>query len=157
MSIEVRPMKVSDLTDVLELENICFATPWSEQSFRDELERNVLARLFTACDGEKIVGYCSVMLIINEAHIYNIAVHPDYRQLGVGGMLMQRMMQSAWEEMGITQITLEVRKSNIAARMLYRKFGFAVEGERKKYYSDNNEDALVMWCRDTNPYLLLEK
>lgn len=150
----IRPMEIEDLDRVVEIENLCFAMPWSRKAFCDEIALNEYARLFVADVWGNVAGYSNIMMISSEAHINNIAVHPDYRRMGIGAMLIKNMLQVAWHEHNITQITLEVRKSNIAARHLYRKFGFAVEGERRHYYRDNKEDALIMWCRDTRPYLL---
>ena len=110
------------------------------------------ARYVAASLGGKIVGYGGMWLIINEAHITNIAVHPLFRKRGIGSGILLDMMRLANQELGIRKMTLEVRKGNHAAQSMYRKFGFLVAGERKHYY-DDNEDATIMWCDDITAYL----
>lgn len=145
-------MKESDIDAVHEIESLCFAAPWSKNSFHDEIHSNICARYMVAVLNSKIVGYGGMWLIINEAHITNIAVHPDFRNLKIGSGILHAMMQLASDELGIKKMTLEVRKGNHAAQSMYRKFGFLVAGERKKYYEDN-EDASIMWCDDITKYL----
>ncbi|MFP3471371.1 ribosomal protein S18-alanine N-acetyltransferase, partial [Micrococcus sp. SIMBA_144] len=93
--------------------------------------------------GEEVAGYCGVWVIIDEAHITNIALHPEYRGLKLGEALLNKAIHFA-KSRGALKITLEVRVSNIVAQNLYRKFGFEEGGIRKNYYTDNQEDALVM-------------
>ncbi len=143
----IRPMKETDIDEVHEIERLCFTSPWSKSSFRDEITSNICARYMVAEYRGKICGYGGMWLIINEAHITNIAVHPECRRKKVGSLLLNFMMKSAHDELGIMRMTLEVRKSNHAAQAMYRKFGFLIAGERKKYY-DDNEDASIMWCND---------
>jgi ribosomal-protein-alanine N-acetyltransferase len=94
--------------------------------------------------GETVVGYGGMWFIIDEAHVTNIAVHPDYRQRKIGEMIVQEMIKTA-KENGINGMTLEVRVSNTAAINLYKKLGFVDYGIRKGYYADTGEDALIMW------------
>ena len=145
--IIIRPMKNEDIDQVCEIEKMCFSSPWSKNSFIDEINSNICARYFVADEGGKVLGYGGMWLIINEAHITNIAVHPGYRRNHVGSNLLFSMMKAANDELGINRMTLEVRKSNHSAQSMYHKFGFLVAGERKKYY-DDNEDACIMWCDD---------
>lgn len=143
-SFYVRPMTASDLDKVSEIEKICFPTPWSKEAFRIEIEENRCARYFVAVYQGEIVGYGGMWLIIDEAHITNVAVHPNYRGLGVGEAIMRSLIQEA-VGLGAIRMTLEVRISNKIAQNLYRKLGFYDAGIRKQYYSNNNEDALIMW------------
>ncbi len=94
----------------------------------------------------RIVGFAGLWLTLDEAHITTICVLPDQRGLGLGDLLLSHMMDLA-REMGASRVTLEVRVTNTIAQRLYRKFGFETEGVRPRYYSDNQEDALIMWSR----------
>lgn len=151
-SIAIRPMEDADIAQVHAIECICFSAPWSENSFYDEIHSNICARYLVAEEDGKIAGYGGMWLIINEAHITNIAVHPDFRRRKVGTKILRDMMKLADQELGIRKMTLEVRKSNYTAQSMYRKFGFLTVGERKKYYADN-EDAIIMWCDDISEFI----
>lgn len=142
--MEIRFMTVDDLDAVMEIEHSSFSIPWSREAFYNEIEQNHLSTYLVVEDGERVAGYCGVWLVVDEAHITNVAVLPDYRGQGLGEALMQRIMKIA-KEVGARVMTLEVRLSNKAAQGLYRKMGFQDGGIRKRYYSDNQEDALVMW------------
>lgn len=141
--IEVREMRYEDLDSVMPIENACFAVPWSRQSMQEELFSLMKFYYVAVIDG-RVVGYGGMWHVVTEGHITNIAVDPDYRRLGVGNAIVEKLMQTA-EEKEMLGVTLEVRVSNTAAIRLYEKHGFVVTGERKKYYSDNNEDAYLMW------------
>jgi [ribosomal protein S18]-alanine N-acetyltransferase len=143
-TITFRKMTVEDLDDVIEVEVNSFATPWSREAFYNELTKNQFAHYLVAEVDDKVVGYCGVWIIVDEAHITNIALLPDYRGLKLGEALMGRIVEIA-REVGALRITLEVRVSNERAQNLYRKFGFEEGALRKQYYTDNMEDALVMW------------
>lgn len=142
--MDIRFMTVDDLNEVMEIENQSFSIPWSRDAFLNELEHNHLSTYLVAEDGENLAGYCGVWLVVDEAHITNVAVLPDYRGRGLGEGLMRKIMDIAIE-FGARVMTLEVRISNMPAQHLYRKLGFKDGGIRKRYYSDNQEDALVMW------------
>ena len=141
--IVIELMKNDDIENVLEVENKSFTIPWHEESFRNELKNN-LALYLVAKIEEKAVGYVGVWKVLDEGHITNVAVHPDYRRRGIAKALISELLLLCEKE-GITSFTLEVRKSNDAAYTLYKNLGFNEEGIRKKYYSDNNEDAIIMW------------
>ena len=111
-----------------------------------ELCDNALARYFTVRDGDRAVAYGGMWLIFNEAHITNLAVHPEYRGKGIGRLLLKGMIDYGLSN-GIQSFTLEVRESNKAAIGLYSKLGFKKAGSRKGYYSDTKEDAVIMWLR----------
>ena len=141
--IEVREMRYEDLDEVMKIENVCFAIPWTRESMQGELF-SLMKFYYVALFDGKIAGYGGMWHVVTEGHITNIAVSPDYRRMGVGSAIVDALMQTA-EETEMLGVTLEVRVSNEAAIKLYKKHGFVVTGTRKKYYSDNNEDAYLMW------------
>ncbi len=135
-------MTDGDICEIAELEKQCFTVAWSEKSFRDEM-KNSLAVYHVAKDNGKCIGYAGFWNVSGEGDITNVAVLPEYRKQGIGSMLIKNMINTA-VELNIELLTLEVRKSNIAAQALYSKYGFRIIGERKRYYSDNGEDAWIM-------------
>jgi len=139
-------MEMRDLDEIEEVERLSFSTPWSRDSFINELKKNVFARYFIVEKEHRVIGYGGMWLVLDEAHITNIAIHPDYRGRYLGERLMHRLMSFAAES-GAAAMTLEVRRSNEAAKKLYRKLGFVEEGVRPGYYTDNGEDAIIMWVR----------
>jgi len=140
----IRPMELDDLPQVLEIERRSFPTPWSEKAFRGELTVNAYAYYIVAETDGRVVGYAGMWVIMDEAHVTNIAVHPDYRRSGVGRRLLEALIERAADR-GCDRMTLEVRKSNHAAQQLYLSFDFVPRGIRRGYYTDTNEDAIVMW------------
>ncbi len=146
--IVIERMTIDDIENVLKVENDCFSTPWSRDSFVRELVENKIA-LYLVAKIEKIaVGYIGVWKIFNEGHITNVAVHSDYRGKGIATRLISELL-SLCEKDGIDAFTLEVRRSNIVAQNLYKKFQFAECGFRKGYYQDTKEDAIIMWRKET--------
>lgn len=143
LDFKIIPFDETHIDEIFEIEKLCFATPWTIESLNGELH-NAFAKYFVAVCDNKVIGYAGIWNIIDEGHITNIAVHPDYRSCGVGNSLLNKLIQVC-KGLGIFSLTLEVRKSNINAQKLYEKHGFIVEGMRKRYYSDNDEDALIMW------------
>jgi [ribosomal protein S18]-alanine N-acetyltransferase len=143
-TITFRHMTVDDLDEVMEVEVNSFTIPWSREAFFNELTKNQFAQYLIVEVDQKVVGYCGVWIIVDEAHITNIALLPEYRGMKLGEALMAKVMELA-REMGAMRVTLEVRVSNVRAQNLYRKFGFEEGAIRKQYYTDNMEDALVMW------------
>lgn len=143
-------MTPEDLDDVMIIEKLSFPTPWSRQAFYTEITENTYAHYVVARLGQRVIGYAGMWLILDEAHITNIAVHPDYRRQGVGEALLQEMMERARRE-GAESMTLEVRVSNVAAQRLYEKMGFEKRGIRKGYYTDVKEDAYIMWKERLGP------
>ena len=141
----IRRMRLKDLDGVAALEEATFARPWSRESFRQELERNVAARYLVAESEGKIIGYAGAWIILDESHITNIAVAESYRGRGVGRKLTQALLQLL-SNLGASYATLEVRVSNERAQNLYRSLGFISVGKRKRYYEDNQEDAFLMVC-----------
>lgn len=143
-NIEIVTLKSEHIDSILKIDNLSFPTPWSRQSFQKEIENNSFARYVVAKKDDVIIGYAGMWLILDEGHITNIAVHPEFRGIGAGNKLLEALIEICKIE-SVTSMTLEVRISNIVAQNLYRKYGFAEEGIRKEYYGDNKEDALIMW------------
>ena len=144
ISCNVRKMILEDLEAVVLLENKCFAVPWSDEAFYKEITQNTLANYSVIVINEEIVGYGGAWYIMDEGHITNIAINPNLRKQGLGQHLVKFMIEEA-KKNELNHMTLEVRKSNVAAIKLYEKLGFIIEGVRPKYYTDNQEDALIMW------------
>jgi ribosomal-protein-alanine N-acetyltransferase len=145
VKIKVEAMCVVDLEAVLEIESASFPVPWSRNAFLQELLENDRAIYLVARDElERITGYIGMWVVFDEGHITNLATHFGFRRSGVGRALLTAMMQ-AGRERGVRYMTLEVRRSNLAAQQLYQKAGFVQMGIRRQYYLDNKEDALIMW------------
>jgi [ribosomal protein S18]-alanine N-acetyltransferase len=144
--IKIVTMGENHIDSVIAISTLSFPTTWSRTSFKEELFGNQFARYVVAEIEDHVVGFGGVWLIIDEGHITNIAVHPEFRGVGVGETILKALIDLCRLEF-IPSMTLEVRKSNTAARKLYEKFGFMDEGVRKRYYQDNDEDAIIMWKR----------
>ena len=140
----IRQAVPSDAEGIFEIEKACFPDPWSLESIAFELTENPHAFYIVADLGGKLAGYAGLWWIVDEGHITNVAVLPEYRGMHVGMGIMTVLIDHTSRE-GIQHHTLEVRPSNEAAINLYEKMGFQVEGRRKKYYKNNGEDALIMW------------
>ena len=145
--LTVDGMRSTDIEAVHEIERLSFSTPWPTYAFEQELRGNRLARYVVAragtIDGERVVGFAGLWLMVDEGHITTFGVHPDWRRQGVGARLLLRLVDIA-HELGAARMTLEVRVSNGAAQELYRRFGFTIAGTRVRYYTDDGEDAFVM-------------
>ncbi len=135
-----------DIDDMVLLEQQCFAVPWSRDSLLYELAENPLALYVVAELSGHVVGYVGVWSIVDEGHITNVAVSPDFRRRHIGMALIDTMLKVTTEA-GIRSHTLEVRVSNMPAIGLYKTFGFTEAGLRTGYYEDNGEDAMIMWRR----------
>lgn len=143
--LEYRKMVLGDLDRVMEIEHRSFTLPWSREAYENELSTNHFASYLVACYEEQVVGYAGMWVILDEAHITNIAIDPAFRGRRLGERLMQEMMVQSMAR-GAERMTLEVRVSNLPAQRLYEKLGFVSHGVRKGYYTDNNEDAMIMWA-----------
>jgi ribosomal-protein-alanine N-acetyltransferase len=145
VALKIVPMCVADLEAVIAIEKLSFAIPWSRNSFLNELLENERAVYLVAKDEfDRLVGYIGMWIVFDEGHITNLAVHPNFRRRGAGGLLLKGLIEYGQSE-AVKYLTLEVRSSNEAAQSLYYKLGFVHMGVRRKYYLDNNEDALIMW------------
>jgi len=143
VKLQIGPMAVDDLAAVHEIERASFRTPWPPHAYRAELETNRLARyLVVKVDGE-VAAYGGMWVMVDEAHITTFAVAPAWRRRGIGERLLLAMLDLA-QAVNAREATLEVRLSNLPARRLYEKYGFRPVGLRPRYYSDDNEDALIM-------------
>lgn len=146
LSVRVRRMVTADLEQVQKIDQLSFSMPWPLRSFRFQLEENTVAHLWVAevtGPPPEVVGVVVTWLLVDEAHIATISVHPDYRGQGIATRLMCAALQEN-ARLGAVEATLEVRVSNAAARKLYQRFGFQQVGRRKHYYEDNGEDALIL-------------
>ncbi|NWO14868.1 MULTISPECIES: ribosomal protein S18-alanine N-acetyltransferase [Virgibacillus] len=142
--VNIRKMRVADIDAVMYVEKESFATAWSEEIFKQELVENPYGHYFIIeCNGE-IVGYVGIWIVFDDAQITNIAILPSQRGRKLGEQLFRHVFKYALIY-GVRRLSLEVRKSNIVAQKLYRKFGLVAGGIRKQYYTDNQEDAIVMW------------
>ncbi len=143
----VRVMTLDDIPEVMKIDRLSFPLPWSERSYRYELEHNSAAQLMVAdyhhLDRIQLVGYIGFWFVVDEMHISTLAVHPDFQRRGIGEALLEGALHLA-NGLGGVIATLEVRTSNQAALGLYNKFGFEVVGRRKNYYQNNREDAWIM-------------
>jgi ribosomal-protein-alanine N-acetyltransferase len=141
--VAVGAMRLADISAVHEIERLSFTTPWPAYAFEQELTANRLARYVVARVGDRVVGFGGVWLMVDEAHVTTIGVHPDWRRQGVGRRLLVALIDLA-DELRATRVTLEVRAGNEGAQALYAELGFEATGRRVRYYSDDGEDALVM-------------
>jgi ribosomal-protein-alanine N-acetyltransferase len=148
MAWAIEPLTHNDIDDVLGLEEAAFTNPWTRAMYLAELENRGVSYCFLARHSERgAVGFCSFWRVLDELHINNLAVLPELRRTGIGSMLLEFVLKTG-AELGARRATLEVRRSNEAARLLYERFGFSVAGVRAAYYSKPVEDALVLWLED---------
>ena len=133
--IEIRRMTIDDLDAVTAIEEATFAIPWSRESFRQELERNMAARYLVAVKDGRVVGYAGAWIILDESHITNIAIEESERGQGIGRKLTEALMQYI-SNLGAAYATLEVRVSNERAQQLYKSLGFVSVGKRKRCLPD---------------------
>ena len=145
---KIREMTHNDIDDILQIEELCYgAHHWSRESFLTELSNKISTYRCVINSQKKCVAYMGMWKIMDEAHVTNLSVHPDYRNQKLAHRLLLTSIDECYREK-IKYITLEVRVSNEKAIHLYEKFGFKSLGMRKKYYQDNNEDALIMWSEN---------
>jgi len=144
----VRPLGFADLPQVLSIERRSFPTPWSLPMFVLELSKPSGVCL-AASRSERVVGYVICSRYEEAFHVMNIAVDPDHRRAGVASALLEGVIERAGED---ANYTLEVRVSNAGAIALYERYGFRGVGTRRRYYSDNGEDAIIMWRAVGTPW-----
>ena len=140
--MEIVKMNPAHVTQVAELEKICFNDPWSEKSVASELE-NELSLWLVSMDGDRLCGYVGSQTVMGETDMMNVAVHPDYRRQGIARQLVEALILQL-KEKGSHCLTLEVRASNAGAISLYEKLGFVQIGKRPRYYHNPREDALIL-------------
>ena len=142
-NIHVRPMKRKDLGVVGEIDRISFSEPWPTNTFAYELTTTYSIALVAEDQEGKVIGAIVVWLVVDEAHVATIAVHPDYLHQGVGSALLSSALLVACRR-GATSSLLEVRRSNLPALRLYERFGYRIVGVRERYYQNDHEDALLL-------------
>ncbi len=138
-------MKEGDLPFVLEIENVSFPNPWREMTFKGEIYNQPISYPFVIMykPQKKVIGYLVFWQIKEQMQINNIAIHPDFRRMGIAEAVLRRVLSEV-RRGEMKYVTLEVRPSNVAARTLYNKLGFDVMGIKENYYHDPPEHALVM-------------
>jgi len=151
-------MTLDDVARVHEIDVLSFSLPWPEKSFRFELTENpssltLVGEIQPENDQPMIIGMSVVWIIVDEAHIATIAIHPDFRGRGYGKQLLGEVLRQSIQR-GARLATLEVRASNLAAQKMYHWFGFSTVGRRIHYYRDNYEDAIIMTVKNMGPKYL---
>lgn len=143
MTPTVRPVRTDDLERMLEIERVSYDVPWSRSMFEGELAKAGSVMLL-AEENDEIVGYVVVSRYVDAWHVMNVAVTPTCRRRGIASMLLENVLRgtAGQAERGHT---LEVRASNLGAQKLYERYGFVPHGTRRAYYTDNREDAVIMW------------
>ena len=142
-TLRFEPLAEAHIEAVVAIERVANGAPWSDRGFRNEIDHRH-GVFFVAIEGGEVVGYGGVWLVIDEAHVVNVAVREDKRRQGIGRRLVLRLLQEA-KASGMASASLEVRAGNVAAIALYEAMGFVATNRRKRYYPDNGEDAVVMW------------
>lgn len=143
-----RVREVAELPAVLALQTSSFTNPWSADALAWELDHSPVSRLYVLKDAAGTpAAFCACWHLVDELHVNSLAVAPDRRRQGLASLLMRGVLSEARREGAVTA-TLEVRRSNEAARALYERLGFTVEAIRPDYYTNPREDALILWLRD---------
>ncbi|SRR5579883_1089850 len=147
--LQIKSLTAEDLSAILELDQACFGGLWTLDAYQRELDspNSDLIGLFSPVFPLQLLGMGCFWSILDEAHITIMAVHPQYQRQGLGQALLYSLLKTAFTK-GLERATLEVRASNLAAISLYQKFGFKTAGQRRRYYQDNGEDALILWLGD---------
>jgi [ribosomal protein S18]-alanine N-acetyltransferase len=147
-AVDIRALTLSNLNAIEEIERSSYPTPWSRSMFAGELAKPASLCL-GAFEGEQLAGYLIISRYVDAWHVMNIAVAPQFRRRGIATALLERLFELT-EDGSRRGYTLEVRVSNDGAIKLYERLGFTGRGIRRGYYTDNREDALIMW-RDAEP------
>lgn len=145
IEVDVTPMRRRHIPGVLRIESMVYPRPWSAGLFLSEIAQRGTRAYFVARQRGKVVGYAGIMLLGEEGHVTNIAVDPSFHRHKVGTRLLLRLIEEA-RARGARAVTLEVRRSNLGAQAMYRRFGFETVGVRRGYYVETGEDAFVMWA-----------
>jgi ribosomal-protein-alanine N-acetyltransferase len=147
-AVDIRPLMLGDLDAIEDIERSSYPTPWSRSMFAGELAKPA-SMCLGAFEGEQLAGYLIISRYVDAWHVMNIAVAPEFRRRGIATALLERLLELT-EDGSRRGYTLEVRTSNEGAIKLYERLGFTARGIRRGYYTDNREDALIMW-RDADP------
>jgi ribosomal-protein-alanine N-acetyltransferase len=143
VAIEIRRLSLEDMPEIEEIEQRAYRTPWSRSMFASELSKKSSICL-GAFEGERLIGYIVNSRYVDAWHVMNVAVDPDCQRRGVATRLLERLFELTADDDG-RGYTLEVRVSNDGAIRLYEQLGFERHGTRRGYYTDNREDAVIMW------------
>ena len=149
VKLELRRLELADLDAIEEIERVSYRTPWSRSMFASELSKPSSLSLGAVDESGALVGYLVLSKYVDAWHVMNVAVAPEWRRRGVATALLTRLLDETRHD-AKRGYTLEVRVSNVGAIGLYERFGFRPKGVRRGYYTDNREDALIMW-RDPEP------
>lgn len=156
IDVQITPMRKRHLRTVIRIETEVYPRPWTMNLFNSELGMRSSRAYYVAKVGPTVVGYSGTMLVGEDAHVTTIAVDPKWHRHQIGTRLLANIARDA-RERGAKHLTLEVRVSNEAAQAMYRTFGFHPAGIRKGYYTETNEDALIMWADDIDEPAYLER
>jgi ribosomal-protein-alanine N-acetyltransferase len=140
----LRDAAIEDIDSIVIIENLSFSIPWSKEAFINELTRNKCAKYKVVVSSGQVVAYGGMWMMLDEAHITNIAVHPEFRGQGYGDLIMTGLIEAA-KNNGMQSMTLEVRSTNTNAINLYKKYNFTDIAVRKGYYQNPVDDAIIMW------------
>jgi [ribosomal protein S18]-alanine N-acetyltransferase len=151
-AVDIRPLALGDLNAIEEIERRSYPTPWSRSMFAGELAKPASLCL-GAFEDDRLAGYLIISRYVDAWHVMNIAVAPQFRRRGIATALLQKLFEQT-EDGSRRGYTLEVRVSNAGAIKLYERLGFTARGTRRGYYTDNREDALIMW-RDAEDHATL--
>ncbi len=143
MQYTIVPVTADHLDQMEEIERLCFSDPWSRRLLSELLENEAAATLAAVGEDGTVLGYAGIQVVLDEGHVNNVAVRPEYRRQGVASQLLD-VFRRFGEGQGLAFLTLEVRDSNQAARALYARHGFVEAGRRKNYYQHPKEDAIIM-------------
>jgi [ribosomal protein S18]-alanine N-acetyltransferase len=146
---DIRRLELEDLAAIEAIERRSYPTPWSRSMFASELAKPSSISL-GAFDSDRLVGYLIVSRYVDAWHVMNVAVDADYRRRGLASSMLERLFELTADDER-RGYTLEVRVSNEGAIQLYERLGFEARGVRRGYYTDNREDALIMWCEPQAP------
>ncbi|UCF79649.1 MAG: ribosomal protein S18-alanine N-acetyltransferase [Candidatus Eiseniibacteriota bacterium] len=146
----IQPMRLADIDEVALMEQVIFPSPWPRQAFANELKEGSASLCLVARVRDRLAGYLVAWFVLDEAHVGNVAVAPEFREKGIATGLTNRLIREA-QARGVRLMTLEVRVSNLPAIRLYRRLGFKTISMRRRYYADNGEDAFVMLLEMSPP------
>lgn len=155
-AVRIVPLRRRQLRHVVQIEEANYPQPWSSTVFLSEIAQRRSRRYTVATIGPLVVGYCGLMVVVEDGHITTLTVDTAWHRRGIGTVLLLDQARAA-SGLGVRHLTLEVRASNSPAEALYRRFGFAPVGVRRNYYPETGEDAIVMWARDIDTAAYAER
>jgi [ribosomal protein S18]-alanine N-acetyltransferase len=155
-AVRIVPLRRRQLRHVVQIEEANYPQPWSSTVFLSEIAQRRSRRYTVATIGPLVVGYCGLMVVVEDGHITTLTVDAAWHRRGIGTVLLLDQARAA-SGLGVRHLTLEVRASNSSAQALYRRFGFAPVGVRRNYYPETGEDAIVMWVRDIDTAAYAER